>query len=768
MNQHLLWYRTQATRFEEALPIGAGRFGCMCYGGITTEKLTLNEDSVWSGGMRNRCNPDAYEGFQEVRALLKAGRIHEAETISMQKMQGCGPNMPHYMPFGTLHIGWNVSSDTISNYRRSLDLSTAMQTTAFTCDGYRFCREILASAPAQVIAIHLTAERPFTCEASLDGRDDYFDHNQIIRTPSGKALLFTGGTGGKQGISFAASVQVRAENGSIGSYGNTLTVTDTTDATYVISMRTSYYHPNTDLTALACADTTAAIAQTWKSICEAHLADYRALYDRVEVCIPHEPSDMPTDMLLSAVQQDQTSTSALCTQLLLLFFRFGRYLMIAGSRPGSLPLNLQGIWNEDMWPAWGSRFTININTEMNYWCAESCGLSECHAPLFDLIERMRENGREIAHKMYGCEGFCAHHNTDLWGDCAPQDLWIPATIWPMGAAWMCLHLYEHFCYTQDIAFLREKYPTLREAALFFTQYLTENAQGQLVTGPSISPENTYRQANGEQGNLCMGPSMDSQMITALYEAVIASARILGEETDFVALLKSQLERLPKPQIGRYGQIMEWAVDYDEVEPGHRHVSQLFALHPAHQISPRKTPALAKAAEATLLRRNTQGSGHTGWSRAWIANFCARLQKGDEALQHLIYLLQHSTNSNLFDMHPPFQIDGNFGGTAAVAEMLLQSDAEGMTLLPACPTAWHSGSFRGLCAYGGFIVSASWSDHTLQSAVITSNVGGTCRIFTKYSYHVSTAVGSFVPTRKEANGSLIFETVAHGEYHLMKA
>lgn len=765
---HTLWYDRPAEQFEEALPVGAGRFGAMVFGDPHTEYLKLNEDSVWSGGKRNRRNPNAYEGFQEVRKLVTEGRIAEAEQIAFRKMQGCSPNMPHYMPLGNLAVRWSLPDEPVQQYRRSLDLSTAVHRTTFCIGDARYIRTVFASAPAQVLVIRLQVINgaPFACEVTIDGRDDYYDDNCIAHTDHGIALTFTGGTGGKNGVQFASVIQAASADGHVTSYGNTLCIENATIATIVLGIRTDYYHPDCDLVQMALSDTSCALSYSYDALLRDHIADYGALYQRCDVSLGTDDitvSEIPTDIMLNGIKnEDMTHRDA----LLALYFRYGRYLMIAASRPGSLPMNLQGIWNQDMWPAWGCRFTININTEMNYWPAEQCGLPECHLPLFDLIEKMRPEGRATAREMYGCKGFCAHHNTDLWGDCAPQDLWMPATIWPMGAAWLCLHIYEHYLYSGDVDFLAEKYPTIREAARFFTDFLMENEKGQLVTCPGVSPENTYRLPNGEKGNLCMGPSMDTQIITALFDAVIHAAKILNTDHIFAEQCAEMRSRLPQPSIGKYGQIMEWAEDYDEDEPGHRHISQLFALHPAHLISPDKTPELAKAADATLTRRLTYGGGHTGWSRAWITNMYARLHNGEAVLSHLTQLMQYSTATNLFDMHPPFQIDGNFGGAAAIAEALLQSDADGIRLLPACPEAWDEGSFNGMRTYGGFTVSAKWKNHRIETAQITSQLGKDCRLFLPNDCRITDDKGNLINIRKEADGAMSFATVPQRTYLLI--
>lgn len=762
---HSLWYENPATIFEEALPVGAGRFGAMVFGDPHNELLKLNEDSVWSGGKRSRRNPNALEGFHAVRKMLLEGKIADAEKVAFEKMQGCPPNSRHYMPLGNLSLCQHLPEGKVTNYRRSLDVTTAIQKTVFTIGDALYTRSIFCSAPAQVMVIHLQAENgaKITCDLSLDGRDDYYDGNYVKQTDNGAVLCYTGSMGGKDGIHFAVAVQATATDGVVTSYGNTLRIENAVNATVVLGVRTNYYHPDADLLAMAQSDTAFALSHSYIALKKDHLADYGALYDRCDISLGAEDKTaklIPTDALLDAVKSgDLTHRNALIG----LYFRYGRYLMIAASRVGSLPMNLQGIWNQDMWPAWGSRFTININTEMNYWPAEQCALQECHLPLFDLIERMRLDGRLTAKEMYACDGFCAHHNTDLWGDCAPQDLWMPATLWPMGAAWLCLHIYEHYCFSGDVDFLREKYPTLREAAVFFTDFLMPMPDGQLVTCPSVSPENTYRLPNGEKGNLSIAPSMDTQIIAALFDAVIASAAILDTDHAFAEKCTQMRGKLPKPAIGKHGQIMEWAEDYDEEEPGHRHISQLFALHPAHMITPEHTPELARAADATLTRRLSHGGGHTGWSRAWIANMYARLQNSEAVLSHMTQLMQHSTASNLFDMHPPFQIDGNFGGTAAIAESLMQSNADGIRLLPACPDAWSEGAFYGMRAYGGFTVSAKWHNGTLCAAQVLSENGNICKITLPNHAIVTTIGGSKIDTINEADGTTVFATQPHSTY-----
>ena len=763
----ILSYKQPAEDFNSALPVGNGRIGGMIYGRAENELIQLNEDSVWSGGLRHRVNPDAQEGLAEVRSLILSGDIPAAEKAAFEKLQGVTPNMRHYMPLGNLSIHTFVGGK-VKDYSRSLDLASAISHVSFNAGGIGYSRSVFCSAPDDVLVIDVHADTPgsVSLECSIDGRDDYYDDNR----PCGEnMILYTGGTGSRDGIFFAACLGAKAEGGEIRTVGGKIVVKNADSVMIVLSARTSFY--TGDYIESAEVDVEMALQCGFDELYFRHVSDYRELFDRVELTLNDNSGEnierLATDERISRLKGDELDTTD-CerlihdNKLIELYFNYGRYLMISASRPGTQPMNLQGIWNQDMWPAWGSKYTININTEMNYWCAESCNLSECHLPLFDLLERVCENGKTVAKEMYGIEnGFVCHHNTDIWGDCAPQDLWMPATIWPTGGAWLALHIFEHYEYTLDKDFLADKYHILKGAAEFMADFLIEDSEGRLVTCPSVSPENTYLTSTGTRGCLCAGPSMDSEIITVLFNDVIKAAEILGKDSEFAGRLAKLLERLPKPEIGKYGQIKEWAVDYDEVEIGHRHISQLFALHPADLITPVKTPKLADAARATLVRRLIHGGGHTGWSCAWIANMWARLYDGRMVYENLKKLLCHSTNPNLLDTHPPFQIDGNFGGVSAVAEALLQSVSGEIILLPALPDEWREGSVKGLRAKGGFGVDISWRDNKLTSAVITSDLGGECRLRTNC---VASLVcnGENVGSRIE-NGVIIFNTEAGRKY-----
>ena len=726
------WGKDTVDMWAKALPIGNGSLGAMVYGGPVKEKLQLNEDTIWYGdGSRNRVNPEAKAHYKEVRSYLLKGELEAAERLAMDTMMPMPDQQRNYSTAGEVRFTFFEDENAISHYQRSLNLDDATVNVTYQGAVEQYERTYFASAPHHVIVIHQKSRHATPMQAAMTLT--FFRYNvEKIEKLSDQTLCMSVKEGAR-GCNYCLMAGIQSDDpmAKIEVHRDELRVEHACEFTFFLTICTDFSgNENNDSKINPKSECQRIMNQvletSYDEIYKAHIADYQHYFKRMDIQIgAKEINDLkqmlPTDERLKRMQEGESDPG-----LIALYFQFGRYLLISSSRPGTQPANLQGIWNQDELPAWGSKYTININTEMNYWPAEVCNLSECHMPLFDLMWRMLPNGKKVAKDMYGLPGFVAHHNTDLFGDCAPQDTVMSSTIWAMGAAWLSTHIWTHYEYTKDLSFLKNNLPLIEESCRFVKEYLFVNQEGQLVTGPSISPENTYLLENGQSGTLCVGPSMDTQIIRDLIYVYTESMRILNMESNLLFELKEVNERLPKLMIGKHGQLMEWAQDYEEVEPGHRHISHLYALYPSNQITTRYTKELAAAAEVSLKRRLEHGGGHTGWSRAWIINMWARLGKGDLAGDHLNALLTNSTYMNLFDCHPPFQIDGNFGGTAGIAEMLMQSHNGFIELLPALPKTWDTGSISGLKARGDVTVSFNWTDCTVTDGSLEVSQGGCCQ------------------------------------------
>ncbi|MCU6708234.1 glycoside hydrolase family 95 protein [Paenibacillus sp. J5C_2022] len=718
-----LWYREPARDWVQALPLGNGRLGAMVYGRVADETIGLNEDTVWYGGPQPRSNPDAAANIPEIRKLLFAGKVQEAQRLAKLALTSTPKYFGPYQPLGNLQLDFAGHEEEAAGYRRELDLDSGVVTVYYETGGVRYKRELFCSEPDQALVVRLTCDKPggITVAAHMMRRP--FDGGSTAQDGSSVAMT---GQCGPEGVRFCSYLKAVAEDGAVRTIGDFVSVEGATAVTFLLTAGTTFR--DRDPLHACKAKAEAAALRSFADLRCRHIADHQPLFRRMSISLGGVPDrnllQLPTDERLRRVQAGGEDNS-----LISLYCQYGRYLLIACSRPGSMAANLQGIWNHDYTPPWESKYTININIQMNYWPAEIGNLAECHEALFELMERMLPSGRRTAREVYRVEGFVSHHNTGLWGDTAIDGVMVRSAVWPMGGAWLALHLWEHYRYGMDEAFLRERaYPVMKEAAVFLLDYMVEDGEGRLVTGPSTSPENVYRTEQGELGYLCMGPAMDMQIVHALFRSCLDAGKLLGESGDFRRRLETAMEKVPQPRIGRHGGIMEWQEDYEEPEPGHRHISQLFALHPGEQIT-EETPEWFEAAKRTIRRRLSHGGGHTGWSRAWIINMWARLLDGNEAYSHLMELLRSSTHPNLFDDHPPFQIDGNFGGCAGAMEMLLQSHGGAVHLLPALPDGWSEGAVRGLRARGGLTLDFQWSGGKLEWLTVACSRSGTLTLRT---------------------------------------
>jgi alpha-L-fucosidase 2 len=803
---YTLHFAQPASKWPNALPVGNGRLGAVVFGNPVLERIQLNEESIWDGEPnRDRTNPNAAAAIPQIRELLFQGQIAEAEKLAVSDVLALPRRMPCYQTLGDLHLDFSPMGLTASAdaYRLQLDLDTAIVTTRFTHQGVVYNREVFSSAPDQVIVIRLTASRPgsLSFRVTIDRPQNF-----AVEAPSPQRLVMTGqalpvndnpGLPVKEhqtGVRFIAEVRMLCEGGhaapALSGAPPSLQVEKADAVTLLIDCATSYRYPShagkaagvdadvltgnpAAMRAAVERNLSSASHRSFAELRARHLADHRRYFRRATIDFGPDPNAAtPTDLRVMAIK-----TGGEDIHLLPIYFQFGRYMLISSSRPGTLAANLQGIWNESVDPPWGSKYTVNINTEMNYWFAETANLSELHLPLFDLLHATLPQASRTAREMYRAGGSVVHHNSDIWGDACPID-GLGGGLWPMGANWISLHLWQHFLFHGDTRFLAEHvYPALRENAVFLLDYLVRDPEsGHLVTGPSCSPENAYQLPDGKSYNLCMGPTMDIAITRAVFSRLLQSAARLGNsgpaaaDAELLRRVRQVLQQLPPFKIGHDGRLQEWQVDYADHEPGHRHISHLFGLFPEDQITPGTTPELARAARLVLDKRLAAGGGSTGWSRAWIINCMARLQDGDACYANILELFHQSTRPNLFDVcglkeNSPFQIDGNLGAPGGFIEMLLQSHGHTpvassapfenadtpstLHLLPALPSAWPEGSFRGLRARGGLEVDLAWNNGKATAATLRATLD--------HTYKLQLPAGQIVSTAKVNGGPIDLKT-----------